>query len=148
MKCPNCNSDTPDISNACEWCGAALYQDAGAEQTPGDMFDRQAAYQFGYGLIEGGETPPPPGAPGYAPGDASYQGYGQPGPYRQPGPPPPAQHRPWYQAPWPYVIAIAIVLIAIVAVVAMQHSSSSQSAASAAFVVNGKPTLLDFYTDT
>lgn len=50
----------------------------------------------------------------------------------------------WYLSPWPYLGGILL----IVAVVASLLVARSSAEAYPELVVNSKPTLLDFYTDT
>lgn len=98
----------------------------------------------------GAGVPPAPGGypagggPGYmAPGDASY---------RPPTPPelprPVASGgggEPIYLKPWPYIIAVLLVVLVVAGVFLTQKASNKTYAD---LVVGGRPTLLDFYTDT
>ena len=155
MKCPNCSNETSDAASVCEWCGSLLYQQSHAPLSP-----EQGRAQQGYPP----QVPPPAGYPpqvppprvgvpapppgGYAPGDAGYYGY-------RPQPQPPRGNKlsdpsPWYYSPWPYVVALVLVLAIIGGVLVTQKSTKSSPSGStyADFVVGGKPTLVDFYTDT
>lgn len=51
---------------------------------------------------------------------------------------------PWYTRPWPYIVAIILVI----AVIGLVFVFARGSKARPDMVVAGKPTLLDFYTNT
>jgi hypothetical protein len=155
MKCPNCSNETSDAASVCQWCGSLLHRQAQAPVPSGQVLSQgyppQVPPPRGYPPQvpppRGGVPAQPPG--GYAPGDASYSGYRP-----QPAPPqankPPSDPSPWYYSPWPYVVALVLVLAIIGGVLVTQKSSNSSPSGNtyADFVVGGKPTLVDFYTDT
>jgi hypothetical protein len=123
MICQHCNADTSDMLNVCELCGQPLL----------DTVERS--------IFE-----PPPGdatigihrpTDETVPSDRQPRGTGSAGGKPNSG-------RRWYLTPWPYVIGIAIVA----AVVASLLVFRSSAKAYPELVVNNRPTLLDFYTDT
>jgi len=127
MICPECRAETSDMSSHCEWCGAVLARPAASPSQAGPP----AAPQGGLPGPSPSEWYPHQGAPAW-----------QAGP---PGPPPPAgEPNPWYLRPWPYVAAIVLVIVVVGLVVVLAHGSNARPD----MVVAGKPTLLDFYTDT
>ena len=150
MECPNCSKETSDMASTCEWCGA-LIQGQAQPPYPARQVPAQQGFppaQYGSAPPPGGSTPPAPGTSGAftAPGDASNYGLGQPAP---PSGRPPSN--PWYYSPLPYLIAVVLVLAIIGGVVVMSKRTPTVSQTGqtfADFVVNGKPTLVDFYTYT
>jgi hypothetical protein len=119
MICPHCHAETSDMMNACELCGQRLF----------DTTEPTAAYA--------------------SPGDATIWPRG---PNGEP-PPPEASNRPpggmqpgsqWYLRPWPYVIGIAIVAVVVVSLLLFHTGAKGH----VALLVDGRPTVLDFYTDT
>lgn len=122
------------MMSRCEWCGESLFDSgppAGDGTASGGQVHAQPPYD-GYG---------PPGEPpsGLPP---SEWGHGAP-----PGPRPPAGgggRDPWYMSPWPYVAGILILLAAVGALFLFKGKATSYPD----LVVNGRATLLDFYTDT
>ena len=123
MKCPNCNSETSEMASACEWCGAPV----------------QAPAQ---------NAPMVPGTGGafFSPGDAGGYGFGQPAP----GGPPAQPSNSWYHSPWPFLVALVLLVAIIGGVLVMRKATpvSKTGGTFADFVIGGKPTLVDFYTDT
>ena len=57
----------------------------------------------------------------------------------------PSESREWYASPWPYLVAIAVLLSLIGAALAF---SNRKAETYSQLVVEGRPTLLDVYTDT
>jgi hypothetical protein len=130
MICPQCGAETSEMSSRCEWCGAAVAQSAAPPPQAG-----------------------PPVSPGVPPGPSPGEWYPHQGPPAwQGGPTGPAarppsgggDRGPWYTRPWPYVAAIILVIVVVGLVVVFSRGSKARPD----MVVSGKPTLLDFYTNT
>jgi hypothetical protein len=136
MICPNCKYETSDMLNACEWCGMSLVQPPGAPQG-----------QYPAGAPQGQLSVDVSGQQYCSPGDASA-GYGAPSQQQgapRPGARPPARPaREWYMSPV-FFIACGILVLGIVAGLYLgTRPARSYSGATVA----GRPTMLDFYTDT
>ncbi|HEY5532724.1 MAG TPA: hypothetical protein VIK22_12105 [Candidatus Anoxymicrobiaceae bacterium] len=148
MRCPECGDETSDMLTRCEWCGSSLFtgdgrhESAFAGQHPaGENVPYREAFEGG--LMGGGEVPPPGGA---------GQFYSGPAVSEWPTLPRSDQGsdsgKPWYLAPWIYGAGTVVVIAVVVVVLALLSGGGGGSSQYASLVVNGRPTLLDVYTDT
>jgi hypothetical protein len=123
MICPHCEADTSDMMNVCELCGQPLRDAAEhsiAEPPPGDA-------------TIGLHRPP---------GETTLSEWPLPG-TGSAGQKSSSDSR-WYLSPWPYLIGIAVVAAVVVSLFVFRSSVKAYPE----LLVNGQPTLLNFYTDT
>lgn len=134
--CPNCSADTSDLLMRCENCGHLLVERGPAgEAGIGGSTGRSPS---------GGSAPRSGLPPSEVPRVALPIQASRPDPRLVRTPEPAAGASPWYLKPWPYVAGI----LAVIVVVAVVLLTGGPGAAYPELVVDGLPTLLDFYTDT
>lgn len=95
-----------------------------------------ASDAFGYGPPPQGEGFYPPPIPGAPPSEWSTPGRARPTEGRS--------KNPLYLSPWPYVVGIVVVVGVVVGLVLFRGKATAYPE----LLVNNRPTMLDFYTNT
>ncbi|MDD5748774.1 MAG: hypothetical protein PHP64_07010 [Actinomycetota bacterium] len=122
MICPHCGKNTSDMVRECEWCGSPIEKE--------DNTSSENPYESNF---LGDEI-------GIPPSDAAYPGRET----RLPEKGEPRQADPFYTKPWPYAIAIAIVLLVFGGFFLLKGKEESKPG----LLVDNLPTVLYFYTDS